>query len=129
MYAGGECAECCRVVWPVRWELKSWRKDEGIFAAKGGAADADTWWTMIELVGTGSGQFTTQHRRACDVAAESTRAKAALQQSIIFMCMPVCIWTPAETLTHKAATRTRYVNDFNIARAESTDRFQTLSSI
>jgi hypothetical protein len=101
-------------------ELKSWRKGEGIFAAGWGATDADSGWVMLELVGPGSGQLTAQHKRARDVAGESSCPTAALQQSIMPMSMLECIWIPAETLPHSAATRTRDVNHFNIARAACT---------
>jgi hypothetical protein len=109
-------------------ESKSWRKGEGIFAAGWGATDADSGWIMLELVGPGSGQLIAQHKRARDVAGESSCPTAALQQAIMPMSMLVCIWTPAETLPHSAATRTRDVNHFNIARADSTYRLQRLSS-
>jgi hypothetical protein len=109
--------------------LRSCEKGEGILTAGCGAADDENGWAMRVLVGDGSEQFTAQHKRACDVAAESLCARAALQQSIMFMSMPVCIWAPAVTLPLSAMTRTRDVNHFNIARADCTYRLETLSSI
>ena len=102
--------------------LKSWTRGKGIFAAGCGTADIENDWAMPEFVGAGSEQLTAQHKRALDIAAESLCAIAALQQSIMFMSVPVCIWTPAVTLPLSAMTRTRDVNHFNIAGVDSTYR-------
>ena len=100
----------------------SWTRGKGIFAAGCGTADTDNDWAMPEFVGAGSEQLTAQHKRARDAAAESLCDIAALQQSIMFMSMPVCIWTPAVTLPLTVTTRTRDVNHFNIAKTDSTYR-------
>lgn len=120
MYAGGENAEYCRVLWPLRRKVNSCSAGVGSFAAGCGPLEENDA-TLLELVGTEPWQLIAQHKRASAVAVESFCKSAALQQSIISMSVGECSGTPADTLPLSAATMTRDVNHFSIAISDSTD--------
>ena len=84
--------------------------------------------TPVVPVGTGSAQLMAQHSFASAVRGVSSRAMAALQQSIMpESCIAECIGKPATALPPTPAIRTKHVSHFIIANQDYREDMSGLS--